>query len=147
MEIILKENVINLGYKDDIITVKDGYGRNFLIPTGKAILATSSAKKVLAENLKQRAHKLAQLKVQAEELAAKLEGLTLTLGVKASSTGKIFGSVTTIQIAEALEKQGIVVDKRIIAIKDVMKEVGTYKVSLKLHKEINSEITLEVVAE
>ena len=147
MEIILKENVINLGYKDDIITVKDGYGRNFLIPTGKAILATSSAKKVLAENLKQRAHKLAQLKIQAEELAAKLEGLTLTLGVKASSTGKIFGSVTTIQIAEALEKQGIVVDKRIIAIKDVMKEVGTYKVSLKLHKEINSEITLEVVAE
>mgnify|MGYP001263500941 CR=1 FL=1 len=147
MEIILKENVINLGYKDDIITVKDGYGRNFLIPTGKAILATSSAKKVLAENLKQRAHKLAQLKVQAEELAAKLEGLTLTLGVKASSTGKIFGSVTTIQIAEALEKQGIVVDKRIIAIKDVMKEVGTYKVSLKLHKEISSEITLEVVAE
>ena len=105
MEIILKENVINLGYKDDIITVKDGYGRNFLIPTGKAILATSSAKKVLAENLKQRAHKLAQLKIQAEELAAKLEGLTLTLGVKASSTGKIFGSVTTIQIAEALEKQ------------------------------------------
>ena len=147
MEIILKENVINLGYKDDIITVKDGYGRNFLIPTGKAILATSSAKKVLAENLKQRAHKLAQLKVQAEELAAKLEGLTLTLGVKASSTGKIFGSVTTIQIAVALEKQGIVVDKRIIAIKDVMKEVGTYKVSLKLHKEISSEITLEVVAE
>ncbi len=147
MEIILKENVINLGYKDDIITVKDGYGRNFLIPTGKAILATSSAKKVLAENLKQRAHKLAQLKIQAEELAAKLEGLTLTLGVKASSTGKIFGSVTTIQIAEALEKQGIVVDKRIIAIKDVMKEVGTYKVSLKLHKEISSEITLEVVAE
>ncbi len=147
MEIILKENVINLGYKDDIITVKDGYGRNFLIPTGKAILATSSAKKVLAENLKQRAHKLAQLKVQAEELAAKLEGLTLTLGVKASSTGKIFGSVTTIQIAEALEKQGIVVDKRIIAIKDVMKQVGTYKVALKLHKEISSEITLEVVAE
>ncbi len=147
MEIILKENVINLGYKDDIITVKDGYGRNFLIPTGKAILATSSAKKVLAENLKQRAHKLAQLKIQAEELAAKLEGLTLTLGVKASSTGKIFGSVTTIQIAEALEKQGIVVDKRIIAIKDVMKQVGTYKVALKLHKEINSEITLEVVAE
>ena len=147
MEIILKENVINLGYKDDIITVKDGYGRNFLIPTGKAILATSSAKKVLAENLKQRAHKLAQLKVQAEELAAKLEGLTLTLGVKASSTGKIFGSVTTIQIAEALEKQGIVVDKRIIAIKDAMEEVGTYKVSLKLHKEISSEITLEVVAE
>ena len=147
MEIILKENVINLGYKDDIITVKDGYGRNFLIPTGKAILATSSAKKVLAENLKQRAHKLAQLKVQAEELAAKLEGLTLTLGVKASSTGKIFGSVTTIQIAEALEKQGIVVDKRIIALKDAIKEVGTYKATLKLHKEVTSEISLEVIAE
>ena len=109
MEIILKENVINLGFKDDIVTVKDGYGRNFLIPTGKAVLATSSAKKVLAENLKQRAHKLAQLKQQADEIAAQLEGLTLTIGVKASSTGKIFGSVNTTQVAAALEAKGNVV--------------------------------------
>ncbi|MBP6231255.1 MAG: 50S ribosomal protein L9 [Paludibacteraceae bacterium] len=147
MEIILKEDVINLGFKDDILTVKDGYGRNFLIPTGKGILATVSAKKVLAENLKQRAHKLAQLKEQAEEIATKLENLTLTIGVKASSTGKIFGSVTTIQVAEALEAQGIVVDKRVIVIKEAIKEVGSYKASLKLHKEVSSEISLDIIAE
>ena len=106
MQVILKEDVTNLGYKDDIVTVKDGYGRNFLIPQGKAVIASESAKKVLAENLKQRAHKLAKIKADAEELAAKLKDVTLTIGAKTSSTGTIFGSVNNIQIAEELAKKG-----------------------------------------
>ncbi|NCC99514.1 MAG: 50S ribosomal protein L9 [Bacteroidia bacterium] len=147
MKIILKEDVQGLGYKDDVLTVKNGYGRNFLIPTGKAVLATESAQKVLAENLKQRAHKLAKIKADAEELAAKLNGLTVSLGTKASSTGKIFGSVTSLQIAEALEKQGLKVEKRTIVLKDAIKELGSFKVNVKLHKEVSAEITIEVVAE
>ena len=106
MRIILKEDILNLGYKDDVVTVKDGYGRNYLIPAGKAIIASESALKVLAENQKQRAHKLAKIKADAEELAAKLEGVSLTIGAKASNNGKIFGSVNNIQIAESLEKAG-----------------------------------------
>ena len=118
MQVILKEDVINLGYKDDIVTVKDGYGRNFLIPTGKAVIASESAKKVLAENLKQRAHKLAKIKEDAQALAAKLEGVALTIGAKTSSTGTIFGSVTNIQVAEALAKAGFEnIDRKIIYIK------------------------------
>lgn len=111
MEIILKEDVQNLGYKDDIVKVKDGYGRNYLIPTGKAIIASESARKVLAENQKQRAHKLAKIKADAEALAKKLEGLTLTIGTKTSSSGVIFGSVNSIQVAEALEKEGFAIDR------------------------------------
>jgi large subunit ribosomal protein L9 len=147
MEIILKEDVQNLGYKDEIVIVKDGYGRNFLIPQKKAVLATPSAKKMLAEDLKQRAHKLAKIKADAEELAAKINGLTITVGTKASSNGKIFGSVTNIQIAEALEKAGYNVDRRTIAIKEAIKELGSYKAQLKLHKEVSAEISIEVVAE
>jgi large subunit ribosomal protein L9 len=147
MEIILKEDVQNLGYKDDIVKVKDGYGRNYLIPQKKAVLATASAKKMLAEDLKQRAHKLAKIKAEAETLAAKLEGLNLTVGAKVSSTGKIFGSVTTIQIAEALEKAGFDVDRKAISIKEAIKEIGSYKAQLKLHKEVSVEIALEVIAE
>lgn len=147
MKIILKEDVQGLGYKDDVLTVKNGYGRNFLIPVGKAVLATESAQKVLAENLKQRAHKLAKIKADAEELAAKLNGLTISLGTKASSTGKVFGSVTSLQIAETLEKQGLKVDKRTIVLKDAIKELGSFKVNVKLHKEVSAEITIEVVAE
>ena len=119
MQVILKEDVINLGYKDDIVTVKDGYGRNFLIPTGKAVIASESAKKVLAENLKQRAHKLAKIKEDAQTLSSKLEGVALTIGAKTSSTGTIFGSVTNIQVAEALAKAGFEnIDRKIIYIKD-----------------------------
>ena len=147
MKIILKEDVLGLGYKDDVVTVKDGYGRNFLIPTGKAVLATDSALKVLAENLKQRAHKLAQIKADAEALAEKLNGTTVTIATKASESGKVFGSVTSLQIAEALEKQGLAVDKRTIALKEPLKELGTAKVAVKLHKEVSTEITVEVVAE
>lgn len=147
MQVILKEDVANLGYKDDVITVKDGYGRNYLLPQGKAVMATESAKKMLAENLKQRAHKLEKIKQNAQEVAAKLEGVTLSIGAKTSSTGTIFGSVTSIQIAEALEKKGYNVDRKVIVIKEAVKEVGSYKALLKLHKEVSVEIPFEVVSE
>ncbi len=147
MQVILKEDVANLGYKDDIVTVKDGYGRNYLIPTGKAVIASESARKVLAEDQRQRAHKLAKIKADAEALAAKINGLTLTIGAKTSSTGVIFGSVNSIQVAEELAKQGFEIDRKIIVIKDTIKEVGTYKAVIKLHREVSAEVTLEVVAE
>ena len=147
MQIILKEDIINLGYKDDIVNVKDGYGRNYLIPQGKAIIASESAKKVLAENLKQRAHKLEKLKNDAKELAEKLEGVALTIGAKTSSSGTIFGSVNNIQIAEALEKLGFSIDRKIILIKEAVKEIGSYKATIKLHKEVSVEIPFEVVSE
>ena len=147
MQVILKEDVINLGYKDDIVTVKDGYGRNFLIPQGKAVIASESAKKVLAENLRQRAHKLAKIKEDAQALAAKLEGVSLTIGAKTSSTGTIFGSVNNIQVAEALAKAGFEVERKIIYIKEAVKEVGSCKAIVKLHKEVSVEIPFEVVSE
>ena len=147
MEIILKEDVINLGYKDDILKVKDGYGRNFLIPTKKAILATTSAKKMLAEDLKQRAHKLERIKNESLELAEKLKDVTLTVGAKTSTTGKIFGAVGPIQLAEAFEKAGYAVDRKVIVLKDAVKEIGTYTATLKLHKEVTIDVAFEVVAE
>ena len=147
MQVILKQHILNLGYKDDVVTVKSGYGRNYLIPQGKAVIATPSALKMLAENMKQRAHKLEKIKNDAKELAAKLEGVSLTIGAKTSSTGKIFGSVNNIQIAEALEKAGYEVDRKVIFIKESVKEVGAYKAILKLHKEVSVEIPFEVVAE
>ena len=147
MEIILKEDIVNLGYKNDIVTVKSGYGRNYLIPTGKAVIASPAAKKMLAEELKQRAHKLEKLKKDAEELAAKLEGVSLKIATKVSSTGTIFGSVGNIQIAEELAKLGHNIDRKIIVVKDVVKEVGNYKAIVKLHKEVSVEIPFEVVAE
>jgi len=147
MEIILKEDIINLGYKDDVVTVKDGYGRNFLIPQKKAILATESAKKIVAENLKQRTHKLERIKAEAQALAEKLEGLVLTIGAKTSSTGTIFGSVGNIQVAEALAKAGFEIDRKVIVIKEAIKEVGSYKANLKLHREVAQEIQIEVISE
>jgi large subunit ribosomal protein L9 len=147
MKIILKENVNNLGYKDDVVEVKNGYARNYLIPQGKAILATSSALKVLAENQRQRAHKLAKIKADAEAIAASLEGVSLTIGAKTSSTGTIFGSVNAIQIAEALEKLGHNIDRKIINIKSAVKEVGNYTATINLHKEVQVEIPFQVVAE
>ena len=122
MQVILKEDVINLGYKDDIVTVKSGYGRNFLIPTGKAVIA-------------------------AEELAAKLKDVKLTIGAKTSSTGTIFGSVNNIQVAEELAKLGYEVDRKIIYIKEAVKEVGDYKATIKLHKEVSVEVPFTVVSE
>ena len=147
MKIILKEDVQGLGYKDDVVEVKDGYGRNYLIPTGKAVIATPSALKVLAENQRQRAHKLAKIKADAEALAASLEGVSLTIGAKTSSTGTIFGSVNAIQIAEALEKLGHNIDRKLITLKDSIKEVGKYNATIKLHKDVTVEIPFEVVAE
>lgn len=147
MKIILKEDITNLGYKDDVVEVKSGYGRNYLIPTGKAVIATESALKILAENQRQRAHKPAKIKADAEALAESLKDVSLTIGAKTSSTGTIFGSVNNIQIAEALEKLGHNVDRKVIVIKDTIKEVGSYKATLKLHKEVTVEIPFEVVSE
>ena len=146
MEIILKEDVVNLGYKNDIVTVKSGYGRNYLIPTGKAVIASPAAKKMLAEELKQRAHKLEKIKKDAEAVAESLKDVTLTIATKVSATGTIFGSVSNIQIAEELAKLGHNVDRKIIFVKGV-KEVGTYTATVKLHKEVSVEIPFEVVAE
>ncbi|MGL4853133.1 MAG: 50S ribosomal protein L9 [Phocaeicola sp.] len=147
MEIILKEDVANLGYKNDIVTVKAGYGRNYLIPTGKAIIASPSAKKMLAEDLKQRAHKLEKIKKDAEAVAETLKDVALTIATKVSATGSIFGSVGNIQIAEELEKLGHKVDRKTIIVKDAVKEVGSYKAVIRLHKEVSVEIAFEVVAE
>ena len=147
MKIILKEDITNLGYKDDVVEVSNGYGRNYLIPQGKAVIATPSALKVLAENQRQRAHKLAKIKADAEALAASLEGVTFTIATKVSATGTIFGSVNTIQVAEALEKLGHNIDRKVIVLKDTIKEVGNYTATLKLHKEVSVEIPFEVVAE
>ncbi|MEE4196111.1 MAG: 50S ribosomal protein L9 [Bacteroidales bacterium] len=148
MEIILKEDVNKLGHKDDIVNVKDGYARNFLIPNGLAVIATRSAKKMHEENKRQRAHKEEKIKNQALEVAKKLENKTLTIGAKTSSTGKIFGSVNTIQIAEKLQSEGFEIDRKNITItEDQIKEVGKYKASIKLHKEVVVEIELEVVSE
>ena len=147
MEIILKEDIANLGYKNDIVNVKSGYGRNYLIPMGKAVIASPAAKKMLAEELKQRAHKLEKIKKDAEELAAKLEGVSLKIATKVSSTGTIFGSVGSIQIADELAKLGHNIDRKLIVVKDTVKEVGNYKAVVRLHKEVSVEIPFEVVAE
>ncbi|MBI9062932.1 MAG: 50S ribosomal protein L9 [Marinilabiliaceae bacterium] len=147
MEVILKEDIANLGHKNDIVSVKNGYGRNYLIPQGIAILASPSAKKVHAENLKQRAHKEEKIKNEAEGVAKTLEGKVFTVGAKASSTGKIFGSVNTIQIAEVLTKEGFTVERKNISLKEDVKELGKYAATVKLHREVKVEISIEVVAE
>ena len=147
MKVILKEDITNLGYKDDVVEVKSGSGRNYLIPQRLAVIASPSALKVLAENLKQRAHKIAQIKADAEAIAESLKDVSLTISAKTSPTGTIFGSVTNIQIAEALEKLGHNIDRKIIFIKDNVKEVGKYTATVKLHKEVSVEIPFEVVPE
>ncbi|MEA3444850.1 MAG: 50S ribosomal protein L9 [Bacteroidota bacterium] len=148
MEIILKKDINNLGLKDDIIKVKSGYGRNYLIPQGFAMLATPSVRKVHSENIKQKAHKEAALKEEALKLAAQLEVKKLSIGAKTSSTGKIFGSVNTIQIAEAIAKKGFEIDRKSISIEgDIVKEVGTYNAKIKLHREVVVDIEFKVVSE
>ncbi len=146
MEIILKKDVANLGNADDIVTVKSGYALNYLIPQGFAILATESAKKVLAENIRQRAHKEAKLRADAEALAAKIAEAAVKIAVKVSESGKIYGSVTTAQIAEALVAAGIDVDKKDITINDPVKELGTFEASVKCYKDIKGTVKFEVVA-
>ncbi len=147
MKLILKENVAELGYKDDVVEVKDGYGRNYLIPQGKAIIASKAALKQLEEDQRQRAHKLAKIKEEAENAAKALEGLQLTIGAKTSSTGTIFGSVNAIQIAEALSKAGHEIDRKLIYLKEPVKEIGSYKATIKFHKDVVAEIDFEVVSE
>ena len=147
MEVILKQDIKKLGEKDDVVTVKPGYGRNYLIPQGFAVLATVSAKKVLAENIRQAQFKQEKIKKDATELAGKLEGVKLTIGAKAGETGKIFGSVNSIQISDALKKQGFEVDRRRITFETEPKVVGEYVANLNLHKEVKVQVPFEVVAE
>ncbi|NOZ47691.1 MAG: 50S ribosomal protein L9 [Chlorobi bacterium] len=148
MEIILKQDIPQLGHKNEIVNVKAGYGRNYLIPKGMAILATASAKKVYAENKKQQAHKEEKIKNEALDIAKKLENKELKIGAKTSSTGKIFGSVNAIQIAEAINAKGFNVDRKNITIKeDSIKEVGKYTATVKLHREVEIEMSFEVVSE
>jgi len=148
MEIILKQDIDKLGYKDDVVKVKDGYANNFLIPNKIAIQATSMAKKIHAENMKQRSHKETKIKDDALALAAKLENKQITIGAKTSTTGKIFGSVNTIQIAEELNKKGFEIDRKKISIKgEAIKEVGKYTFIIKLHREVKVELPFEVISE
>jgi large subunit ribosomal protein L9 len=148
MEIILKQDIQNLGYKDDIIIVKNGYARNYLIPKGLAINATAGAKKVHQEILKQRAHKEEKVKKEAQTIAEKLKTVSLSIGAKTSSKGKIFGSVNTIQLSEALKEKGFEIDRKNITIKeDLIKEIGKYTAKVRLHKEVQVEVPFEIVAE
>ncbi len=148
MEIILLQDTEKLGLKDDLVKVKDGYARNYLIPKKLAMMATESAKKVLAENKKQRAHKETKLRDDAESLATRIGKLKLTIGVKASSTGKIFGSVTPLMISEAINKNGFEIErKQVVVADDHIKEVGEYTIKVKLHRDVFVEVPMEVVAE
>ena len=146
MEIILKEDVIGLGYKNDIVNVKSGYGRNYLIPTGKGVIASVSAKKVLAENLKQQAHKLAALKAEAEKKAEALNGVELVIEAKVSTTGVTYGSVNANIVAEELQKKGFEIDRKIITMHDI-KKVGSYEATIHFHKEVEVKVPVIVVAE
>jgi large subunit ribosomal protein L9 len=148
MEIILLQDVNKLGQKDDIVNVKEGYGRNFLIPRGFAVQASSSEKKMHTENLRQRAHKEEKIKIAAQEIAAKMEGLKIVVGAKTSTSGKIFGSVNTIQIAESLKEKGFDIDRKNITLpEDQIKEIGNYKAIIKLHREVRVEVEFEIKGE
>ena len=148
MKVILKENIENLGFKDEVVDVKNGFGRNYLIPKGMANLATQSALKVLAENLKQRAVKDKKVKDEAQKTADALKELVVKVGAKAGEKGKIFGSVNTIQLAEAIEKLGHTVDRKYIKIKgDAIKTLGSYEASIRLHREVATDVKFEVVAD
>ena len=147
MEVILIQDVANLGYKNDIVKVKDGYGRNYLIPSRLAIIANESNRKQLAENLKQQAHKMAKLLADAQALAEKLANTVVTVSAKANEDGKIFGTITTAQVSEALAALGIEVDKKIITIDEAVKTLGEASATAKLHREVKAEIKLNVVAE
>ena len=146
MEIILKEDIIGLGYKNDIVNVKNGYGRNYLIPKGKGVIASASAKKVLAENLKQQAHKLKVLKAEAEKKGAALDGITLTITAKVSATGALYGSVNAAIVAEELAKKGIELDRKIITMHDI-KKVGEFEATVHFHKEVEVKVPVTVIAE
>ena len=146
MEIILKEDIIGLGFKNDIVNVKSGYGRNYLIPQGKGVIASESAKKVLAENLKQQAHKLAALKAEAEKKAEAVKDVALCIAAQVSATGQLYGSVGVNQVAEELKKLGHDIDRKIITMRDA-KTVGDFAALVHFHKEVTVEIPVKVVAE
>ena len=147
MEVILKQDIKNLGDKDDVVNVKPGYGRNYLLPKGYAILATPSARKVLAENLKQAQFKQEKIRKDADAIAARLEGVKLNIGAKAGESGKIFGAINTIQVADALKKEGFDVDRRRITFDQEPKFVGDYIANINLHKEVKVQVPFSVVAE
>ncbi|MCK6618133.1 MAG: 50S ribosomal protein L9 [Cyclobacteriaceae bacterium] len=147
MHVILKQDVQGLGYKNDIVKVKAGYGRNYLIPNGLALIANDSNKRMAEENTRQAAHKAAKIKQDAETLAAKIGELVLEIGTKAGESGKIFGAVTALQVADALKAKGFDIDRKKVVFKEQPKQLGTYSVSLDLHKEVKHEIKVKVVSE
>lgn len=147
MELILKEDVKGLGYKNDIVKVKPGFGRNYLLPQGLAIVASESNRKVVAENVKQAAHKAEKIKTEAETLAGKITGATIEIATKVGETGKIFGKVTSLQVSDSLKAKGIEVDRKKISFKEDIKTVGEYTAYFDLHKEVKTSIQVKVVAE
>jgi large subunit ribosomal protein L9 len=147
MEVILKQDVAGLGYKNDIVKVKAGYGNNYLIPNGFALIANDSNKRLVNENVRQAAHKAAKVKQDAEALAAKVGDLTVELKTKAGESGKIFGAVTALQISDALKAKGFDIDRKKVVLKESPKQLGTYNAILDLHKEVKHEITVKVVGE
>jgi large subunit ribosomal protein L9 len=146
MEVILKEDIKGLGYKNDIIKVKAGHGRNYLIPQGFAIMATESNKKVVVENTKQAAHKAEKIKTEAQGIAEKIGAMVLEIKAKVGESGKIFGAITSLQISDALKDKGISVDRKKITFKTEVKEAGEYLASLDLHKEVKHDVKFKVVA-
>lgn len=149
MDVILKQDIANLGYANEIVKVKDGYARNYLIPNELAVAATKTNRKVLAENLRQKAHKEEKIRKEAEALAKAIDGITLKIGTKAAESGKIYGSVNDIQIANALKEQyNYDIDRKKIAIDgEAIKEIGTYTADVQLHKDIKATVNFEVYAE
>lgn len=147
MEVILKQDVTGLGYKNDIVKVKPGYGRNYLIPNGIALIATDGNKRMIAENVRQMAHKAEKIKTEASSLAERIGDIVLELKTKAGETGKIFGAITSLQVSEALKAKGFDVDRRKISFKEQPKELGSYTAHIDLHKEVKHEVKVNVVAE
>ena len=147
MEVILKQDVTGVGYKNDIVKVRAGYGNNYLIPNGYALIANKSNKRLVEENVRQAAHKAAKVKQDAEALAARVGELTLEIGTKAGESGKIFGAITALQIADALKAKGLDIDRKKVHLKEIPKQLGTYNVTLDLHKEVKHEIQVKVIAE
>jgi large subunit ribosomal protein L9 len=147
MEVILKQDVTGLGYKNDTVKVKPGYGNNYLIPNGYALIANDANKRLTSENVRQAAHKAAKVKQDAEALAAKIGDLTIEVGTKAGESGKIFGAVTALQIADLLKAKGFDIDRKKVILKETPKQIGTYSATLDLHKEVKHEIQVKVVAE
>jgi large subunit ribosomal protein L9 len=147
MEVILKQDVAGLGYKNDTVKVKGGYGNNYLIPNGYALIANESNKRLITENIRQASHKAAKVKQDAESLAARIGDLVIEIGTKAGESGKIFGAVTALQIADVLKSKGFDIDRKKVVLKEVPKQLGTYSATLDLHKEVKKEIQIKVVAE